>query len=357
MSATTLEFSRTASASEFMRAAEEAFLQNDVAKALDCYEAALSSNPKSEGAMAGRALALLWLGRVDEAQLAALRAVAVVPTHPVALLVLARVAFARKDMKRARNFCEVVLSMDPADEEARQLADEIDRVVSPLGKFDQYISLGFNCEAGLQFQRIGWNQSSFFRFTLAPFEALCALLQNDFAGIYQRENLVPCDEDMVTDLGTGIGFHSRMRSVVDSATNRYRFEPNPDLVEIHRAEAEKASYLAEKWRQQARSAMRILYFLKLEGPKARERAIYLRDLILRFYPQHDFMLLVLQTEEQREPDWNVDRIVNRYLVRFCPPTDAFNGDTASWDRLFEEFPLRQEKFDKPGPMDCSSNFD
>jgi hypothetical protein len=209
--------------------------------------------------------------------------------------------------------------------------------------FDAYISLGDNCEAGLEFTRIGYAESSFFRFTSSLFESTYRLIDNDFGGIYRKENLVPVGEGvpMVRDVEYDIVFHSNLPHRKDPDTPQCRLIAGSVLDEIHAGEMSKIRHFIDKWNALTRSDREVLYFVKLpEGP-GRILAGRLLDLFSRKYPGHRFTLLFLQTEDRREPDWGLPRVLNRYLPRFAPWQNAHDSDHAAWDRIFAELPLRK----------------
>lgn len=206
--------------------------------------------------------------------------------------------------------------------------------------FDSYISLGDNCEAGLQFERIGYHESSFFRYLYSPVESTIRLLENDFKGVFLRENLVPhqYNNHMVCDVKYDIYFHSQLVSAKDSQGNLY-FLSDYNFEELYQQELGKVHYFIQKWEALAASGKRVLYLMKDELNPSREKAEHVTSLVRQRYPDHDFLLVYLQVETHREPEWNTPNLVNRYFPRFAPVTNAFDADLETWDSLFAEFPL------------------
>ena len=58
---------------------------------------------------------------------------------------------------------------------------------------------------------------------------------------------------------------------------------------------------------------------------------------MRYLPDGNFTLVLLQDRARSEPDWSEPKISNRYLRRLASPDDAADGHVASWDRIFQEF--------------------
>lgn len=206
--------------------------------------------------------------------------------------------------------------------------------------YDNYVSLGRNCEAAFQFRRLlGRDVAYYFNWLVTPFEALIAVIGADFAGTYRKENLqVTADTDMLLDVGTGMKYHSAFRKELGRTLCGPRFE------ELYAESARKYAFLAQRFRDLACSANRVLYFVKTDEEEVRGKAIRLRDLLAARYPAHDFALVIVQEQGKAENDWREPGVCNRYVERFAPVSRANDGHVPSWDRIFAEFPLR------PGAM-------
>jgi hypothetical protein len=280
------------------------------------------------------------------------RALALDAHDLVALKVLVRINLEMGLFQAAQGLCSKILQINSGDPDATtMLAQAVARLRPERStpprrtgpNYDAYVSLGFNCEAGLQFQRIGYQSGSFFRFTYSSYQATCDLIKNDFADVYLRENLIPLGGKMrmVREVKYDLSFHSDLPSLPDAITGTEVFSTGPDFDRLYRQEFEKVRYLAGKWESLMVSSQRVLYVIKHEGGQGRARGEELLGLFNAKYPQHDFRILYLQTEEQKEPDWGVPRLTNRYLPRFSPIEDAHDGDIQGWDRIFAEFPLNE----------------
>lgn len=330
--------------------------QENFIGALACYRQALQRQPDFEEAHALCALALKLQGIPVKAKQAARAALALNPANALALKVLARVQLDWGNPDLAREHCDAVLARDPADADAQIMREQCrtEEIILPVPLpgdgpgYDAYVSLGHNCEAGLQFRRIGYEESSFFRFTSNSFESVLAVIRDDFAGVFQRDNLQPHTDDMVRNTLYEIVFHSDLRSAADPQSGRRHFLPAYDFDEVYgRKEAPKVRHLVAKWRALTRSQQDVLYVLKLDGADRRARALQLRAVFREKYPAHRSTILCLQTADPAEPNWGIPGLVNRHLPRFAPFDNAHDADTAAWDRLFQEFPLKGRPI--PGP--------
>jgi hypothetical protein len=268
--------------------------------------------------------------------------------------VLVRIDLDMNLPEEAAGICRRILGLNPGDPDATAMRQQAAVLAAvPLAErikprepdrpgYDAYVSLGNNCEAGLQFQRIGYDTGSFFRFTFSSLAATCQLIREDFDGVYLRENLVPLGGSipMVRDARYQVNFHSELPMAANPADGSACFLFGPDFDRIYDRELAKVRYLVGKGRALAASDQRVLYFVKHEGGHGRARAEELLDLFLARYPRHDFHILFLQTEDRREDDWGVPRLTNRYLPRFAPITQAHDADGEAWGRIFAEFPLQ-----------------
>ncbi|MDE1154424.1 MAG: DUF1796 family putative cysteine peptidase [Acidobacteriaceae bacterium] len=220
-------------------------------------------------------------------------------------------------------------------------------------KRNTFVSLGFNCEAAYQFRRVnGDDQASFFSWTYCKFNPLLGLIKADFDGVLLWENVKKLGL-MVHDHAFDVSFHGEV-------FNNTRDGADVELAKALLADMQsKFRYLAERWRHTVSTAGLTTYFLKIKhndpnAPDARRAAVELRDLLRMKYPAHEFRIVVLQSLEsvEREPQWDEDRIFNRYLQRYAadvdPENDAF---TSSWDAIFAEFPVQQTR---PEPVEVAT---
>ena len=218
--------------------------------------------------------------------------------------------------------------------------------------YDSYISLGDNCESGLQFRRIGYEDSSFFRFTrYFSFSTLVKIINNDFKDIYLKNNLIPTTDNMVKDRFYNIIFHSRLKSHINKQNQRV-FNSNYDFDEIYNVELSKIYYLADKFRQIASSKKRCLYFLKSDYFDLTINDLEsLIGIILDKYPNHLFDILYLTTKkknyrklsEAHELSPLKDRIIIKYFSKFAPYDSALQSDRSAWNKIFVNFPLKKLK--------------
>jgi hypothetical protein len=217
--------------------------------------------------------------------------------------------------------------------------------------FDNYVSLGRNCEIAFQFRRIlGYDVAYYFNWLLTPFDALIEVIRADFTGTYQKANIeVTANPGMILDRQYGIKYHSAFKKELGRNLSGPRFD------ELYEESARKYSFLAQRFRELASSPNRVLYFVKTEEDGAKDKSITLRETLASRYPNHDFSLLVLQTESNAEDDWREPRIFNRYLERFAHPNRANDGHIPSWDRIFLEFPLRPGAMPKSVPLASPSD--
>jgi hypothetical protein len=200
--------------------------------------------------------------------------------------------------------------------------------------YDNYVSLGRNCEVAFQFRRLlGKDVACYFNWLWTPLTSLVRIIDNDFAGAFEKDHLEATQDKMVLDHVYGIKYHSPFWKELGTELSGARFH------ELHTQALGKIELFKNRFRTLANSKKNVLYFITTTELDARERAAELRDILVARYPHHDFRVLVLMTEDRREADWAEDRIHNRYLERFAPVLQASDAHQPSWDRIFTEFPL------------------
>ena len=201
--------------------------------------------------------------------------------------------------------------------------------------FDHYVSLGVNCELDTQFRRVlgAKEESGFFASGVTRLAPLVSLLSSGFADICQAENLEYRGiSTLVTDTAHGNTFHWA----------------GPGIEEINNPNAEsfirnsgRLHYLAAKFRRIAASGDSIAFFYTCQHESPFEPLAQVADLLEKRYGAEDFKLIVVQSIDKLEPDWDHPRLVNRYVERFAPWGDVPDASEACWDRIFAEFPIRR----------------
>lgn len=200
--------------------------------------------------------------------------------------------------------------------------------------YDNYVSLGRNCEVAFQFRRLlGKDVAYYFNWLWTPLNSLVHIINNDFAGVFEKDQLEATQGGMVLDRAYGIKYHSPFWKELGTDLSGARFH------ELHAQAMSKIELFKHRFRTLGQSPKKVLYFITTAELDARERAAEVRDILAARYPRHDFRVLVLMTEDRREAEWPEDRIHNRYLERFAPVLQAADGHQPSWDRVFAEFLL------------------
>ena len=201
--------------------------------------------------------------------------------------------------------------------------------------FDNYVSLGNNCETAFQIRRVlSRDSSSFFSWNVTMVDPLLSILSSNFANVVQLENMTNVPETgLMHDASHDFHVHSSF------ATKDFRTEPG--FEESFRDLTAKFDYLKTKFAEDAASDKRTVYFYKTEAREdIRVKAQSLRDVLARFHGGNRFALVIVQPLSALEPPWSDDCIYNRYLRRLAPWEDATDGHVMSWDAVFREFPHR-----------------
>jgi hypothetical protein len=200
--------------------------------------------------------------------------------------------------------------------------------------FDEYISLGDRCEVAFQFRRVlGRDSSSFFSWNITPLPTLIRLLETNFEGIFELENL-EAGEYLVYDKAARFHFHLQGEGRKSNVHPAF-----PGDVARHR---DKARYLIDKLFSDAKSGKRVAYFYRANtNDDVRAGMLRVRDLLAALHGGINFALIVVQDRKKFEPDWNIEGVHNRYLRRLADDDDQGDAHLQSWDKIFSEFPHKE----------------
>jgi hypothetical protein len=206
-------------------------------------------------------------------------------------------------------------------------------------QYDEYISLGSDCEVGFQIRRIlGHDSSSYFSWNVTDLQALKRVLENRFEGVLQLGNVsVHGDGGLLNDHLYEYKFHSPF--------DRPDYENDPAFEAKFQDHREKSQYLIDKFLRERPADHATAYFYKVavtEEPGAPQRILpEVRDILAGIHGASPFNIIAVMAEDRREDPWGLPRIHNRTLRRIAPWNDAPDGHVNSWDRLFYEFPHKE----------------
>ncbi|MFC7690640.1 DUF1796 family putative cysteine peptidase [Paeniroseomonas aquatica] len=205
-------------------------------------------------------------------------------------------------------------------------------------QYDEYISLGSDCEGGFQIRRIlGHDSSNYFNWNVTDLQALKRLLENRFAGVLQPGNVsVHGDGGLLNDHLYEYKFHSPSTARTSATTRRSRpipGSPGEGAVPHRQIPAGAAGRACHRLFLQGRGD---------RGAGAPQRILpEVRDILAGIHGAAPFVIVAVMAEDRREEPWGLPQIHNRYLRRIAPWNDAPDGHVGSWDRLFYEFPHKE----------------
>jgi hypothetical protein len=201
----------------------------------------------------------------------------------------------------------------------------------PTTILERFESIGDNCEFGFVQRANGYEDGGLLRWAISPLDKLIFCLDTGFDNFYLFENLEPSAPDMVRDSGTGLIFHTKMRSVEGEfvlSVGRRR--------EIYTEERKKMYYLLDKFRQKLRQPVTICVYKRNMGVTDQEAARLQKSLNGL---GDNTLLLVRSTEEQEK--WScVERSPSGFLVgfvdRFAPYSNADRVSIDIWNELIKK---------------------
>lgn len=193
--------------------------------------------------------------------------------------------------------------------------------------FDEYVSLGYNCEVAWQLRRAhGDDRAGFFNWRITDTSQLVALLQRRFEGLLKPDQIGPGEAPgMIRDLS----YHYQIHSPFETTD----FASDPDFIAKLDLERGKMSHLAERFKN---PEGRRCYFLKPRFDLTQGEADEVMRCLDRCSP--DYVLVVLRAEGA--PITGA-KLFDRRLSFVTTPDQTDHGDDAGYDRIFAEFPLSE----------------
>jgi hypothetical protein len=220
--------------------------------------------------------------------------------------------------------------------------------------YDEYVSLGGNCEIGFQFRRYGIEPSSLFSWLVFDIDKIIKAIDNDFKDFYEFDDLIPYTHNMVKSKKYGLCFHTQMLSSKSLKTNKLEFVDSiKKLKKYHTSEQNKYKYLVDKWNKLTHSKSKVAYFIKDQN-YSDEKIKSLKRFIGQKYPSHKFTLIVIK-EGQEFKFITVNKNLAICFVRaFSDIHYSWASDLYSWDKIFELYPLKN--LDKYRSTNLLKNF-
>lgn len=199
------------------------------------------------------------------------------------------------------------------------------------GLFDEYVSLGWNCEGAYQIKRaLGRDDSSFFSWNVTPIDALVSLIHGRMAGAYSS-TAVGWDANwqLARESLYGFSFHGPWAAGDPHADSDFDAK-----LARHRA---KAEHLAAKFFE-PRGRRLYLYKPEWVDPTKTHKIELLAKLLANVSP--DAVLVVVREAKHLPCAARHPILCERIIQRQAPVTDARDADLDSWDAIFAEFPHR-----------------
>ncbi|HEY0052558.1 MAG TPA: DUF1796 family putative cysteine peptidase [Caulobacteraceae bacterium] len=203
-------------------------------------------------------------------------------------------------------------------------------------RFDEYVSLGDNCETAFQLRRAtGVDGGHFLDWTRVAPEVVATLIERRFAGILQPDALAfdPATA-LCVDRAYGHQFHHHF---ADGA----RPQDDPRFEERLGNERRRADHLIPRLLQPRGPRC---YVMRAQGRLNRIQAVRVRHAVAALHPESDFLLVTVQAEAHRRPHpWRYPNIEERFVSFVADPASADVGDEPGWDAILTEFPLRPQR--------------
>lgn len=210
-----------------------------------------------------------------------------------------------------------------------------------MSEFDYYISIGDNCEAGLNFERLGFSDSCLFRYARSELHLILDALDNEFDGIFDQ--VEPVSDDMVKCLRYNISWHTNMYSKVVDGIRKFSFDGDFDSVLEY--ERNKILYLYSKFIKRLKSGKRLCFFYKSNKLLDHSVVSLFCEYVKQINPTADYKVVAIKERGQSEfgiKHESVDVVSVSFLA---PYVNAHAFSHYDWDFIFKKYPLVSSKID------------
>lgn len=124
----------------------------------------------------------------------------------------------------------------------------------------RFVSIGENCEFGFVQRNLGYEKGALLKWAAIKPESLIKLLEENFAGLYDFQNLEATVPSMLQDKHYGIFFHTKMASKDGEFT-----QSEDERREIHENEIGKVTYLLNRLRSDLADPRKIFVYKSRAG--------------------------------------------------------------------------------------------
>ncbi|MDU7837699.1 MAG: hypothetical protein E7J63_05190 [Pantoea sp.] len=207
---------------------------------------------------------------------------------------------------------------------------------------DRFENLGDNCEFAFYLRFSGVDEGSLFRWTLVKnYWSLLNLIQSDFQGLFELENLRPSWHDMVLDTKYDMCFHTKMYS--ENKNGKWLWnQDNEELNDIFLEEKNKISYLVSKFKSSLNNKNRI-FVIKNNANDLDDFTIHLSKEISK---HGDAKILYVKSDGMNYANnkEKIERVANNlyltYIDKFAEYNKADNLSKNGWDNVIRNALLK-----------------
>ncbi|MEL6065273.1 hypothetical protein [Methylobacterium sp. DCY52] len=199
-------------------------------------------------------------------------------------------------------------------------------------------SIGANCEFGFVKDWLGHKSGSFFKWTFIWHSRdVARIINNDFSGAYEFNNIVPSEPHMVRDSVYNIGWHSKMISAPEnttdeSAPSELKFVASEaERREIWEIEYEKVQFFIKRFRNSLASGSRIFVYKPVNQIMSDEDVASLLSAVRKNSP--NLLLIVKEASEEDAPGTVKELgggLMTGFVDRFSPLERAYEISSECW---------------------------
>lgn len=211
-----------------------------------------------------------------------------------------------------------------------------------LNHIERFENLGDNCEFAFYLRSSGVDEGSLFRWTLVKnYWSLLNLIQSDFQGLFELENLQPSWHDMVLDSKYEMCFHTKMYS--ENHNGKWSWnQDNRELNDIFIEEKSKIAYLVSKFKSSLANKNKI-FVIKNNANNLDNLTIELAKEISN-YGDAKILLVKSDSTDYASNKEKIDRLSSNlyltYIDKFAEYNKADDLSKNGWDNVIRNALLK-----------------
>lgn len=201
-------------------------------------------------------------------------------------------------------------------------------------KFKNLVSIGDNCEVGIQLVRLGYSKGSLFRYAASRLSDIVNFIENDGQGLFDKDNIKAINANMVRCLKYRFAFHTKFQ-IEKMDDGQFVLIDGQD--EQYDREFEKLLYLKESFFSYLRNTSEPVLFIYRSRYSKFDDIYKFIELLEKRYPSLLFKVLLIKSKEQSFATDHEKIIVEEVKHLAIPGAEIKGADECGWNQISDKY--------------------